>query len=517
MQAATPAPLDLRRGHHVVATVSEPDVGRIVDILRALPPDVTIAEVRLDRIWPRAPDADAAADQLLRLTDATHVPLLATLRPRRQRGAFEGAEEVRLGLLVAAARAGFAAVDLEADLQDTVAVRRELPPGTQVVLSHHAATTPSREDGLRLLQRMQDEEGGLEKLAVPCGSFADSLRILELVHTHAARGGRPSVQNIGHGGAALRALAALAGNHATYGHAPGSPAAVSGQPGIRDVARIWDHWDLMADDLAERAGHPGPWYAVLGTPVDHSLSPALHNAALRKAGRHERYGALEVPASSSALRLTCMVAARIGLAGASVTAPHKQDAARMGTNDAVAAAVGAANCLRFRGERLDATNTDATALRRLLGDHVAPGGSAVVLGAGGAASAALWALRELGADVQVASRDAARGTAVAQRFGAAWAPWERRGSLRADVWVQATPIGSQSTDASPLSAAQLETRPVVVDVVYAAGETWLVRAARAAGCAVVDGKTVLFEQAVDAFRFWFDQAPDARAMREALA
>ena len=504
------------RPHTLVATVLVPSADAAVAALGRLPAEVGLAEVRLDGLWAKAPDADRAADDLLAIADAAdgRTPLLATLRPKRQGGRFDGDEGVRLGLLQAALRAGFAFADLEMDGLDAAgrfSVLRDEAAGG-VVASSHLAEVPCRSDGMTALLAMQDVPFAYGKLVFQAGAFPDLLRALELCHADALRGGRPSLATTNHGGPQTRALLALAGNRATYGAAPGLPPAVPGQPGVEELLALWRHWGLGRDDLDLCASRPGPWLAVLGFPVGHSLSPRIHNAALRAAGRRERFGALDVPASASALRLVAHVAPRIGLAAASVTAPHKADAARLSQGDAAVQRTGAANALRWHGEQVHSTNTDLTALRRLVTPHLRGGGKAVVLGAGGAARAAIAALQDLQADVAFVARDAAKGAAVAQATGARFVPWQDRASVRADAWVQATPLGSAPTDPSPARASGAR---VAVELVYAAGTTAFEREARSAGATVVGGLDVLVAQAEDAYRFWFGEDPKAGAMRQA--
>jgi 3-dehydroquinate dehydratase / shikimate dehydrogenase len=473
------------------------------------------AEVRLDAWWPTPPDAEQATDDLLRLlgarggatnAGAPHGQLIATLRPTRQGGAFTGPEKIRLGLLVAAAQAGFGAVDVEADLAHAGAVVRVMhQSGARVILSDHALTAvPSREDGLQRLLAMQDAGADVEKLAFPAVSFADGLRALELAYAHAERGGNPCV--VPHGmSAAWRALLAVAGNRLSYGHAHGSPPAVPGQPAAADVADVLHHWGL--DDASWQEASPQshrhePWYAVLGHPVAHSLSPHLHNAALQHAGRRQRYGALDVPDSDAALRLVQMVAHRLGLAGASVTTPHKQRALRLARPDPIAAAVGAANALRFLPDGAEATNTDATAFARLLQESR----RVVVLGAGGAARAALWAARQVGSEPVLCSRDEARGRVVAEALDAAWVPWAQAGAQRGDTWVQATP--------NDAALAEMPGARLYIQLDYRSP----VQAPTAGDptVRVVTGKEFLLEQAVDAYAWWFGEEPDRQAMHAVL-
>ena len=512
--AASPPGAQLRP-HTLVASILTSTAADAVAALGRLPPEVGLAEVRLDGLWPEVPETDRATDDLLALADAARIPLLATLRPKRQGGRFNGPEQVRLGLLQTALRAGFAFADLEMDGLDASGRVALLRQDGGVVASAHLAETPCRSDGLNALLQMHDLGAAYDKLAFSAGAFPDLLRALELTRTHAERGGRPSVATLVHGGAATRALLPLLGNRATYGAAPGLPPAAPGQPTVADLVATWRRWGLGGDDLDLCAAKPGPWLAVLGIPVEHSLSPRLHNAALRAAGRRERYGALEVPASASALRLILHVAPRLGMVGASVTAPHKVDAARASQGDASVQRTGSANTLRWRGETAESTNTDLSALQRLLAPHVRPDDAALVLGAGGAARAAIAALQDLGARVTFASRDATRADAVAKATGAAWTPWDRRAAAKPRIVVQATPIGSQPGDASPFTVAGGQVA-VAVELVYASGPTAFQREAAGAGAKVVDGRQVLVAQAEDAYRFWFGTAPDSGAMARAL-
>ncbi len=483
--------------HVRIATVSTSDRAKAAAMLRDVKADV--AEVRLDAFWPQPPEAEQAAEDLITVLEASPVPVLATLRPKRQGGAFAGPEEVRINLLLAAAQAG-CAVDLEDDHADIGAVMAPFrEAGADIILSDHRfGDAPDRETGLKHLQSMQDLRSIRDKLAFPDGSFMDGLRALELAHSHAHRNGRPIIAPMG-GDILVRATLPLAGNHGTYGHA--GKAAVSGQPAMAELQAIWDHWGLQNDEIPGDAA--AGWYAVIGDPVQHSLSPRIHNAMLRADGVKPRYGALRVPDSIGAVRLLATVATRIGLRGASVTMPLKQHAAAVAYADDVAKAVGAANCMRFTNGT-EATNTDATALRRLLEGTT----SVAVLGAGGAARAALWAARELGVPATFACRDPDKGAALANEFGATFVPWTQRSAMQADAWVQATPLSDATNALSGASRA--------IELVYHDGETTFTQAARVAGAQVIDGRAFLIEQALDAYRYWTGREGRREVMEQAL-
>ena len=259
-------------------------------------------------------------------------------------------------------------------------------------------------------------------------------------------------------------------------------------------------------------------YGVLGHPVSHSRSPEMQNAAFAHAGVDAVYVAL--PVAPERLAEAVAGAHALGFAGLNVTVPHKQSALGCcATVDPVAAAVGAVNTLRRAARGWEGFNTDAPACLALLeAAGVGRGARALLVGAGGAARAAGWALVRAGARLQVAARrsDAAREVALALSPGTpAGAPIpeavpfdDLAGRARAaDVVVNATSIGLAG---KPAAIEGLAFRPgqVAVDLVY--GDTAFVRSARAAGARLVSGEEILVRQGALAFTLWTGRpAPEA--------
>jgi shikimate dehydrogenase len=208
-----------------------------------------------------------------------------------------------------------------------------------------------------------------------------------------------------------------------------------------------------------------------------------------------------------------------GFAGANVTIPHKHVALALATSASDAArAIGAANTLSFgRDGAIEAENTDAPGLLAAIGEPVA-GRSALVLGAGGSARAAVWALLGAGAaGVSVWNRTAGRASALAAELGAS-AVGE---PVAADLLVNCTSVGLQrtATDAVALNqlalgADQVGSYACVVDLVYGAHPTPLLAAARAAGARTVDGLEVLVAQGALSFELWTGRPAPRQAMRE---
>jgi shikimate dehydrogenase len=257
-----------------------------------------------------------------------------------------------------------------------------------------------------------------------------------------------------------------------------------------------------------------PRLGVLGWPVAHSLSPAMHNAAFAALGMEDwRYQLLPVPPEAFEETVRALHAA--GFAGANVTIPHKEAALALAdeASDA-AAAIGAANTLSFDGTGIRADNTDAPGFLSALGSSPA-GKSALVLGAGGAARAVVWALREAGARrVAVWNRTPHRAEALAAQLGA-----DAVGSAEpADLLVNCTASGldvrpTQFKDL-PVSADGLGEYATVVDMVYRPEPTALIAAAAEAGCTTVDGLEVLIGQGAASFTTWTGREAPITAMRE---
>jgi len=262
---------------------------------------------------------------------------------------------------------------------------------------------------------------------------------------------------------------------------------------------------------------------VLGWPVAHSRSPAIHNAALAALGMAGwRYQCLPVPPALFAETTRALGCS--GFLGANVTIPHKQAALALATHASEAAReIGAANTLTFAPDgAIAAENTDAPGLIAALG-RSPRGMRALVLGAGGSARAAVWALREAGAgEVCVWNRTAGRAQALARELGARAVV----GACPADLLVNCTAVGLQAGPGIERSASdgealnqlgmtfdQVGEYSYVVDMVYRSGSTPLLAAAAAHGARTVDGLEVLVAQGALSFELWTGRAAPLEVMR----
>ncbi len=250
---------------------------------------------------------------------------------------------------------------------------------------------------------------------------------------------------------------------------------------------------------------------VLGWPVAHSRSPAMHTAAFAALGLVGwRYQRLPVPPEAFAETVRALPAA--GFAGANVTVPHKEAALALADSASDdARAIGAANTLTFGPQgTIHADNTDASGLLDALPEP--PGGrTALVLGAGGSARAAAYALSRAGARVAVHNRTAARAHALADDLGVTAVD----GPTAADILVNCTTVGLQDPEATPV--AGVKPYGTVVDLVYRPGGTALANAARAAGLPTVDGLEILVRQGARSLEIWTGREAPLEAMRLAAA
>ena len=262
-----------------------------------------------------------------------------------------------------------------------------------------------------------------------------------------------------------------------------------------------------------------PRLGVLGWPVAHSRSPAIHNAALEALAMDGwRYQRLPVPPRLFAETTRALGSA--GFLGANVTIPHKQAALALADRATDAArAIGAANTLTFAADgTVAAENTDAPGLLAALAEP--PRGMRVlVLGAGGSARAAAWALREGGAsEVSVWNRSPERAQALADDLGVRAVG--RPGP--ADLLINCTPVGLQPSASDDqglnqlgLTFDQVGEYSYVVDMVYRSGSTTLLAAAREHGVRTLDGLEILVAQGALSFELWTGSKPPLEVMRRA--
>jgi shikimate dehydrogenase len=259
---------------------------------------------------------------------------------------------------------------------------------------------------------------------------------------------------------------------------------------------------------------PAP-FALFGDPVAQSLSPLMHEAAFARMDIAAAYTAYRVKDAAEVVRQI----RGSGIRGASITIPFKETVmALLDEVDPAASAIGAVNTIVNRGGRLTGYNTDAPGLVRDLEEWIAIRGTTfVVLGAGGAARAAVFALREAGGMPIVVNRTAERSRTLAESFGCRWEPAEEIGKLTADCLINTTPLGMfPETQRSPLEEKFLAHFPQVMDMIYNPMKTRLLREAERAGCAVRSGVGMFVNQGAEQIRLWTGMEPPREEMRRVV-
>ena len=447
--------------------------------------DADMIELRLDHV--RDPDVDGALA-------GRRQPVVVTCRPAWEGGRFQGAEEERRRILERALELGADFVDVEwrAGFDDLIRARR----GRNVLLSTHDFNGVP--DDLAARRRAMFATGAeAVKLAVRAGSLKDTLALLDLPAPE--RGRSQVLVAMGPAGVASRLLPDRFGSCWTYAGDGVAP----GQIGLQR---------MLGEFRFRAVGAGTELYGLLGAPVGHSLSPAMHNAGFDAVGRDAVY----LPLEAADVEDFWAFAERLQLRGASVTAPCKEQVlAGLAACEPLVEQVGAANTLQACADGWHGRNTDVPGFLQPLEDRIALDGCrATVLGAGGVARAVAVALAGRGAQVSVCARNVEKASGVAGLIGGEAAPLPPpAGSW--DLLVNTTPIGTYpDVEETPLPGGPFDGR-VVYDLVYNPRETRLMAEARAAGCTAIGGLPMLVAQACRQFEWWTGSAAPLDVFQQA--
>ncbi len=441
-----------------------------------------LVELRLDSVA----DLDVSAA----LAGRT-VPVIATCRPEWEGGAFKDSEAERRRILECALQQGAEFVDVEFKAgfaSELIAAAG----GKRIVLStHDFEGVPS--DLIERVRAMRAARAEIVKVAVMAHSLSDNLRLLQL-----ERAANTVLIGMGPVGAPTRLLAA-------HFHSLWSYAGDGYAPGQISAARMLDEFRFR--DVTERTAI----YGVVGSPLTHSVSPAMHNAAFRAAG----VDAVYVPMVASSAEDFTIFATALGVQGVSVTIPFKVGLfERADAMDELSRKVGAVNTYRRDALRWEARNTDVSGfLAPLEGRLDLRGARSAILGSGGAARAVAVALASAGSVVTVYGRNRGKAKDVAKLaegtagvFPVAPKSW--------DLLVNTTPVGMfPNVDETPFEGA-FDGR-IVYDLVYNPLETRLLKNAAAAGCETLGGLDMLVAQAEDQSEWWLGRRPPTGLMKQA--
>ena len=475
------------------------------DLTRAVAGGAEAVECRVDML-----ERQPTARELTELLTGVGVETIVTNRPTREGGRFEGPESQRLKTLAMAAEAGASFIDVE------LSTPPEQRPRGPTILSHHdLGGCPDDLDAI--VAALEASGAAVNKVAFTAHGPEDALRTLDVLRACK----KPTIASaMGEAGFLSRILAKKFGGFGVFASLDEGVGSAPGQATIREVRDLY-RWDSIGPRTA--------CYGVIGCPIAHSMSPAVHNAAFGAAGLDAVYVPLLIGAGSDNFnRFMDALLARPWLdwRGLSVTIPHKESAlAYVGAAncDALACKIGAVNTITVGpGGRLRGDNTDyaaaidslcqamGTAREGLARRRVA------VLGAGGAARAVVAALAHLGADVTIYNRTVSRGKHLAEEFGCRAEDRNALAKLESEIVINCTPIGMHPReDESPLESIPPAVK-VVFDTVYNPIRTRLLRQAEAAGCATVLGLEMFVNQAAAQFEIWTGTAAPRDVMRRVV-
>ncbi|MGB7924515.1 MAG: shikimate dehydrogenase [Pyrinomonadaceae bacterium] len=473
-------------------------------------------EIRLDCLV--GAELDEALRHLPSLTSAHSCPFIITLRPVEQGGHREMNTLNRLSFWLDHLGdddnfgAAFADIELELALLFTDGARLDW---SRVICSRHdfARSVPPDLDGI--YERMAATPARVLKIAVLASEITDCLPIFRLLDRARHEGRELIALAMGEAGIMTRILGPSRGAFLTYGSLDAATATAPGQPSavdLRDLYRV------------PKLNRQTEIMGLIGSPVAHSVSPHMHNAAFAALDLNAVYIPLETGDAGAFLRRMAHPRAREmdwNLRGLSVTAPHKRAVLEhLDWIEPSALEIGAVNTIVVSNDELHGYNTDAAAFISPLKDKT---GSlrdkrCAIIGAGGAARSALWAMRREGAHATLFARNLETARPLAEEFDASCEPLAGASFDGFDVVVNATPLGTrgQKEDDTPALAPQLGGARLAYDLVYNPLETRFLREARRAGCDTIGGLSMLVAQAVEQFKLWTGHAAaPVDVMREA--
>ena len=467
--------------------------------------DSRLLEFRLDSL-PKPASALPVVKQFLAAhRDAT---VIATCRRKQFGGQFAGPLKAELEMLLQAAEAGCQIVDLELESAEGATHRQldelranlRLAGAALLVSFHDFSRTKDLEEVAVRIEAFQPD---FVKIVSTARSLANNLAVLKLIEAR-SRSSEIVAIAMGEEGLLSRVLGPRAGGVFTFASPEESAETAPGQISARALRDLYRIEQL---DQATRI------FGVAGNPISHSLSPLMHNTAFKR----ENVNAIMLPLKVKALGDLLTVVRELPLGGVAVTMPLKQEVLpELANMDPLTAKIGACNTLRTGADgKLYGFNTDVAGVVRPLEKRLRLKGARVaVLGAGGAARAAVFALVDQGAEVYVVNRTHETAVTLARQAKAKSLKHEVFAKQKFDVLVNATPCGMVGAkEAVPIAENELNAS-LVFDMVYNPLETPLIKLAKSRGVAVVSGLEMFVTQGARQFEIWTGKpAPEAEMLR----
>ena len=444
---------------------------------------ISLVELRVDCIRREV--------NLARLLRDRPCDAIVTCRREADGGRWKGTEEERLTILRTAIAEQVAYVDLEEDIAEQIP---RFGKTKRIVSIHNFAETPDDLEAVH--KRLKGLDPDIVKIATMANKPRDNVRMLNLI----AQADIPTVGIcMGEMGMPTRILGVRYGAPFTFSTYQQERALAPGQIGFRRMRQEFN-FDQIKEDTE--------LFGVIGDPIGHSLSPLIHNAAFRELNLNKAYLPFRVPPES--IEEFIDDAPGMGIRGLSVTIPHKEAILKHCDKiDGAVKGIGAANTLVWKDDGIYGFNTDYKAAMNCLDERLdtasrrkpLAGHSALILGAGGAARAIAFGLVRRGADVAIASRTQTRAEKMARALGCRSIPWENRHKTKAEVVVNATPVGMHpNVNESPFEMHHFRPNAIVFDSVYNPEHTLFLKDATQRKCRVISGVEMFIGQAALQFR-----------------
>jgi len=463
------------------------DAATMIERAESVVRDNPFLELRLDYL----PQPAAALPKLKNFLEMhPEATVIATCRRVVNGGKFKGSIAAELALLLKAADAGFPLVDIE--LQSAKSLKadqlRGLSDRVGLIISYHDFRTTKKLE--EQFAEMSKYPADFYKVVSTATNLYDNVAMMKFLEANSARHEMVALC-MGEQGIISRVLAVRAGSIFTFGAAKSGEETAPGQVlfnELRDIYRI-DNVDAATQV-----------YGVAGDPVEHSLSPIMMNAALRRESVNAVY--LSLHAKSLKDLLACV--RDIPIRGLSITMPYKQaivDA--LENSDALTRQIGSCNTVvRSLDGKLYGFNTDVGGIVAPLEQRLHLAGARIlVIGAGGVARAAAFGLKAKGAEVFITNRTPEKAQTLARQAKAKHLKRADIAKNTFDVIINATPVGMTNGKQSPLEDKELNTK-YVFDLVYTPAETKLIKMARAKNLQVIPGLEMFVQQGARQFEIW---------------
>ncbi len=493
-------PLRLPR---VCVAVTGSDATDLIEKAEALVRDNSFLEFRLDYLSKPG----LVLPKVKQFIESHHgITIIATCRRVVSGGKFRGSIASQLEILTKASDLGCQLVDVELQTAQKAkpAQLQKLRSRSAVILSYHDFRGTKKLD--ETLEKMRAFPADFYKIVSTAKTLSDNVTMIQFL---AQEGANHSLIGVcmGEQGLISRVLGVRAGSVFTFASVTRGEETAPGQAPAQELRSVYR---IEQVDAATRV------YGVAGDPVSHSLSPAIMNAAFRR----ENVNAVYLPLHAKTLKDLLYCVREIPIHGLSITMPYKEAIiAHLDNTDSHTTKIGACNTVvRAQDGKLYGFNTDTSGVVRPLERRLTTLQDAkiLVLGAGGAARAAVFGLRERGAEVYILNRNLAAAQKLARR---AHARAIKRADLKKyvfDVIINATPVGMGNTRETPLQEKEINAR-FVFDMIYDPPETRLLKLARERGAQIIPGIEMFVHQAARQFEIWTGKpAPQDEMMQVVL-